>query len=143
MVRASPATSLEVAKRAPAAQTTLGMTHGTVREMSQGMSEEHPGPTEETLEGFVVDIACLRKYPSKEILERASRHTRDCALMPHCIESGFGLVTDAGQLVPLDTEATMGVVDALRGTDAEHGIRVRVEREREGEEMRTRSVELA
>ena len=104
---------------------------------------DHSDSSEETVEGFVVDIACLRKYSAREAFDRASRHTRDCALMPHCIESGFGVVTDGGQLVPLDTAATMEVVDVLRRTDASSGIRIRVHRKREGEEMRTRSVELA
>lgn len=107
------------------------------------MADSQADSATEVLEGYVVDLACLRKYASSEMLARASRHTRSCALMPHCIESGFGLVSADGQLVPLDTGATMGVVDALRSTDEENGVRLRVEREREGEEMRTRSVELA
>jgi hypothetical protein len=41
----------------------------------------------ETIEGFVVDIACLRKYPRSEWNERAHGHTRTCALMGHCVES--------------------------------------------------------
>ena len=50
-----------------------------------------PKPDSEILEGDVVDIICLRKYPADEYAERARKHTRACALKGHCIESGYAL----------------------------------------------------
>ena len=96
----------------------------------------------EVAEGYVVDLACLRKYPRGELLERAKVHTRECALMPHCVESGYGLVDEHGRLTVLDSEATLRVYDALRGSDHDRGIRVRATRETQDGEMRTRDVEL-
>ncbi|MFD2512468.1 hypothetical protein ACFSRY_01205 [Pontibacter locisalis] len=48
--------------------------------------------TKETLEGYVVDIACLRTIPSVRLGEAAKEHTTECSLMGHCMESGYGLV---------------------------------------------------
>lgn len=45
-----------------------------------------------------MDIACVRKVSSTELRERASTHTTECALMGHCIESGFALNDDDGRL---------------------------------------------
>ena len=45
----------------------------------------------ETLEGYVVDIICIRRYPQEEMLGRARVHTRHCGLAGHCAESGYGL----------------------------------------------------
>ena len=45
----------------------------------------------EIVEGYVVDLACLRRYPQKEYTARATEHTTECALMGHCVESGYGL----------------------------------------------------
>lgn len=62
-------------------------------------------PLRETVEGYVIDIACLRKYPSSQWLERARVHTRQCAMMGHCVESGYALVDEGGAAL-LGDEAT-------------------------------------
>ena len=104
------------------------------------MSEwEHP--KREVLEGYVVDQACLRKYPQDELLVRGRVHTTKCALMGHCIESGYGLVDEAGRPLLLEPSSTTQVVGALRNTKKETGVRLRVSRQMQDEEMRTIRVE--
>lgn len=95
----------------------------------------------EELEGYVVDQACLRKYPQDELLSRAKEHTRECALMGHCVESGYGLVSEEGTPFLLEPASTPGVVDAIRGSPRAAGIRLRATREMEDGHMRTVSVE--
>lgn len=100
---------------------------------------------QEHLDGYIVDVACLRKYRQDELLERAREHTRDCALHGHCIESGYGqsgygLVTDDGRVLLLDPKATPLVVDHVETSDPQEGIRVQVTRQREDGEMVTREV---
>ena len=99
------------------------------------------GARTETLTGHVVDIACIRKYPRDELLERARRHSRDCALMGHCIESGYGIVRDDGSVAPLDNHATPLVVQAASRSPREQGLRLRVKRRAVDNEMQTRSVD--
>lgn len=98
-------------------------------------------PDSETLEGYVVDIICLRKYPADEYGARARRHTRACALEGHCVESGFALVDEAGRSVLLDPGATLPVVDAVRASRREAGIWLRVQRGRRDGKMQTVSAE--
>lgn len=93
-----------------------------------------------SVEGYVVDLACLRRYPPQEYLRRAREHTSDCALMGHCMESGYGLVGDGGRVVLLDTHATTLVVDRLRGGGSGRGIVLRADREDQDGEMVTTSV---
>ena len=100
-----------------------------------------PSTEKEILEGYVVDVACIRKFPQAETAERARVHTRDCGLMGHCVESGYGLVDDEGRVALLDSHATPGVAEAVRSSGRDRGIRVRVERERDGESMKTRRIE--
>ena len=95
----------------------------------------------ETTEGYVMDGGCIRKNARDELLEKARTHTRECALMGHCIESGYGIVTDDDRLVMLDAEATRSVVDTVEATDNEEGIRLRVTRENQDSQMKTTDVE--
>lgn len=97
----------------------------------------------ETLEGYVIDMACVRKYPRDELLERSRTHTKECALMGHCVESGYALVDEEGRIATLDTEATPEVVRVVRQSGRDRGIRLRAKRERaeEASEMRTTAVD--
>ena len=114
-------------------------TSKTAREMGTSIapSSDVPEPNE-TVEGYVVDIACLRKYPRSEWDQRAHVHTRECALMGHCVESGYGLVQN-GIVTLLDHDATPFVVDALKRSTRDAGVRLRVVRHLQDGEMRTRS----
>jgi hypothetical protein len=96
----------------------------------------------EVIEGYVVDLACIRKYPSSEMLDRARRHTTSCALMGHCVESGYGIVQDNGSVVPLDTHGTPLIIDAAQRSRVQTGLRVRVNRKLHESEMITEAVEL-
>ena len=96
---------------------------------------------QEILEGWVVDQACLRKYPQYELAERSSAHRKACAMMGHCIESGYGLVDHAGRVALLEPASTPAVLTTIRCSSNERGIRLRVTREADGEQMRTTRVE--
>ena len=89
------------------------------------MSEPHA----ETVEGWVLDIACLRKYPRDEYAGRARAHTTACSVMGHCLESDYALVDADGRVTLLDPKATAPVLDALRRSDRGTGVWLRVRRE--------------
>ncbi|WP_017733997.1 hypothetical protein [Nafulsella turpanensis] len=91
----------------------------------------------EVLEGYVVDIICLRHMSPSQYTEQAKEHTTSCALMGHCVESGYGLVGDNNKLMVLDPKATPWVVALLKKTDKEKGVRLQVEREENEKEMET------
>ena len=96
----------------------------------------------ETLEGYAVDIACLRCYPRAELLERARTHSRECATMGHCVESGFGLVAEDGALSLLDAKATPLVFELVRRSQGS-GLKLRVRREMREVDIETTHAELA
>ena len=103
-------------------------------------TNEPASSTSETLDGYVIDVACVRKYPQAELAGRARAHTRKCVLMGHCIESGYALVSDDGRLMLLDDDATPLVVDAVQKSERQRGIRLRVERSTREDEMHTSHV---
>ncbi len=95
----------------------------------------------EEVTGYVVDVGCIRKWPRERMGEWAREHTRACALMGHCLESGYGLVDEEGRIALLDSAATLKVVDAVRASERERGIRLRASRRAHGDKMETEIVE--
>lgn len=94
-----------------------------------------------TVEGYLMDVGCIRKNPRDDLVAKAREHTRDCALMGHCVESGYGLVTEDDRVTVLDPEATPQVVDTVEASDTERGIRLHVTREKRDGQMETTAVE--
>lgn len=97
--------------------------------------------TVEEFEGYIIDLACIRKYPQKELIDRGQAHTRNCSLMGHCVESGYGLINENGDVRVLDAKATPQVVNALNKSEKEKGIKLRATREKNNEEMETTKIE--
>lgn len=88
--------------------------------------------------GYLMDIACVRKSPTADLLRRTSVHTTGCALMGHCVESGFALIDDDdGHVHLLEPAATTEVVRELLDTGVSEGLRLEAVREIDGHEMRT------
>ena len=97
--------------------------------------------TDETLEGYVVDVGCLRGYARRETLDRARQHRRDCLLMGHCIESGYALVSDDDRVIVLDSEATHRVLQIAHSSRRTKGLKLRVSRTPRDGAMETVGVE--
>lgn len=76
---------------------------------------------QETVEGFVVDIACWHKYSRDELLDKSRVHGKHCSLMGHCLESGYNLVNADG-LSLLDPAATAQAVEAIRRSDRQQAF---------------------
>jgi hypothetical protein len=95
----------------------------------------------ERIEGFVVDLHCVRQWPAKEVLERSQEHATACSLQGDHIESGYALIDET--VVPLDSKATPMILHALRESEREHGARVRATRRDKNHIMETTMVELA
>lgn len=96
----------------------------------------------EVIEGYIMDIICLRKNSPSQYSDQAREHSTSCALMGHCVESGYGLVGAGNMLTLLDPKATPQVVSLLQKTDKKNGVRLRVEREENSSEFETVKVSL-
>ena len=95
----------------------------------------------ETAEGYLIDVGCIRKNSRNELLDEARTHSSECALMGHCVESGYGVATEDDRLTVLDPEATPKVVDAVEESTTDEGIRLRVRREERDGSLETTDVE--
>lgn len=92
-------------------------------------------------EGFLIDNMCSAKV-AKEGAKAARAHTRECALMGPCKESGYALVTDAGRVLKLDQAGNEQAVKALEASKKKDNIRVRITGEETGDTLRVASLKI-
>ena len=94
-----------------------------------------------TLEGYLVDREC-----SSGIIEQgaqaAAEHDRSCALMEICRQSGFGILTAAGDFVIFDDAGNEKAVAALESASKDKDYKIRVSGHRQGDEIQVVSLTI-
>ncbi len=83
----------------------------------------------------VVDNNCAQKVKADP-----DAHTRTCALQ--CAKAGFGIVTSDGQFLKLDAAGNAQLISALQKSDKKDHLRVTVSGEKQGDTIKTSSVQL-
>ena len=95
------------------------------------------------LEGFVVDVDCVRVARRSDLVRRAAGHLRACALAAGFSAGAYALVEPGGTVHVLDHQATPLVLWALWRSTREAGVWVRAERhERDGRMETVRLTEV-
>ena len=93
------------------------------------------------LEGYLVDQMCSGEVMTKGA-NAAKGHTRDCALMDHCRESGYGVLTSEGKYLKFDAQGNKRAVQALKASKKKDDLRVRVSGEVNGETIKVASLKI-
>ncbi len=95
----------------------------------------------ETVDGYLVDKMC-----SAKIVEKgggaAKMHTKQCALMPDCKASGFGVVTADGKFLKFDASGDKKAITALEGTDKKDNVTVTVDGQVDGSSIAVSSLKI-
>lgn len=92
-------------------------------------------------EGILMDKMCSMKA-EKEGQKAAQMHTRDCALMPDCQKSGYGVFTADGKFLALDEAGNTQAVQALKASKKKDNLRVKVSGELQGDTIKVSTLKL-
>jgi hypothetical protein len=95
-----------------------------------------------SVEGFLVDRACGAKMASSNDQKSAAGHARECALMPNCVKSGFGVLTADGTFVTLDDAGNQKAEAALKASKKADGIKVEVTGAQSGSTMKVTAIKI-
>lgn len=95
----------------------------------------------EKVEGYLVDKMC-----SAEVLkggaDAAKAHTKECALMDSCKDSGFGVVTADGKFIKFDADGDKMAVKMLGFEDSEDNIQAVVNGKVKGDTIAVIALQL-
>ena len=94
-----------------------------------------------TIEGTLVDVMCSAKVV-KEGQKAAHMHTKECALMPPCKASGYGVFTKDNKFIKFNDAGNTKAVTALEGTDKKDNLQVEVTGDVDGSEMSVSNLKL-
>jgi hypothetical protein len=78
--------------------------------------------TTTTIKGYVVDQNCAKRMATKaDVMERAAKHTRECALDDACAASGYGIFSE-GKYYKFDEHGNKLAKELLEKSKREKGI---------------------
>jgi len=92
------------------------------------------------VQGYLVDIACSDEEGTKAGF--GAKHTKDCLLMPDCVKSGYGLLTDDKKVFKFDKAGNEHAKQFIAGLKKEKDIKVSVTGAVNGESMTVTKIEL-
>ncbi len=94
------------------------------------------------LEGVLMDKMCSTKALQEGGQKAAAMHKRDCALMPDCVKSGYGVITADNRFISLDAEGNKKAEKALKASKKADNLRVRVTGEVTGDTVQVQGLKL-
>ena len=93
------------------------------------------------VEGTLMDRMCSMKA-AKEGQKAAAMHTRQCAMMPDCEKSGYGVFTTDNRFLAFDAAGSEQAVSALKASQKKDNLKVKVSGDIEGDSIRVASLKL-
>jgi len=102
------------------------------------------------VQGILIDEMCSSKAEVRIVsgprLEGgmivAEAHTRECALMPACEKSGYGIFTNDNKFLKFDPAGSRKALAALRASKKEDDLKVEVTGEIQGDTIKVASLKL-
>jgi hypothetical protein len=90
--------------------------------------------SETNYQGVLIDKACSYKAETRIVpgprleggIVVAYAHTRQCAMMPACEKSGYGVFTYENKFLPFDAAGNQKAIAMLKATKKEDDLRVEV-----------------
>ena len=95
-----------------------------------------------TVNGILVDRACGAKIAASNDQKAAAGHTRECALMPPCVASGYGVLTADGKYITLDDAGNQKAQTALKASKKTDNMKVQVTGDQSGDSIKVASIKL-
>ncbi len=95
-----------------------------------------------SVQGYLIDKACGAKMASANDQKSAAGHTRECALMPNCAGSGYGVLTADGKFITLDDAGNQKAQAALKDSKKTDNIKVQVTGDQSGDSMKVSAIKI-
>ena len=93
------------------------------------------------VEGVLMDKMCSMKA-AKDGQKAATMHTRQCAMMPDCEKSGYGVFTTDNKFLAFDSAGNGQASTALKASKKKDNLKVKVSGEIDGDTIKVASLKL-
>ena len=93
-------------------------------------------------QGILLDRMCSTKIVAAKDQKAALEHTRECALMPDCVEAGYGVFTADGKFLTFDKAGNQKAEQALKASKKKANIKVQVTGDQSGDSLKVTAIKI-
>ena len=93
------------------------------------------------VDGVLMDKMCSMKAV-KDGQQAAATHTKECALMPDCQKSGYGVFTSDGRYLKFDAAGDKQAAAELQKTAKKDNLKVKVSGQVDGDSIKVASLKI-
>ena len=94
------------------------------------------------VQGILLDRMCATKIVAAKDQKAAQNHTRECALMPDCLATGYGVFTAGGKFITFDQAGNQKAEQALKASQKKDNVKVKVTGEQSGDSMTVTAIKI-
>jgi hypothetical protein len=96
--------------------------------------------TDTSVKGYLVDLACAKADAAKP--DWGPKHTKNCLLMPNCVASGYGVLTEDRKVIRFDKAGNDEAKKFIDATKKDNDFKVTVTGAVSGDTMTVTKIEL-
>ena len=78
---------------------------------------QKPNSKSQTINGYLVDVACARENATNPEPGFAAKHDKGCLQMPECVQSGYAILTEDNKIIRFDKQSNETVKKFIADTD--------------------------
>ncbi len=90
---------------------------------SAGDSEKSNSKTQ-TINGYLVDVACARENSTHPEPGFAAKHSKNCLQMAECAQTGYAILTDENKIIKLDKQSNETAKSVIASSDKKDNFKV-------------------
>jgi hypothetical protein len=78
---------------------------------------EKSGSKTQTINGYLVDVACARENATHPEPGFAAKHDKGCLQMDECVQTGYAILTDDNKIIRFDKQSNETAKSFIASTD--------------------------
>lgn len=114
---------------------------GSAMALSVGLSASAGQPAGDTVNGYLMDVACATKHAS-EGPAAAAKHDKSCLLMGPCVKSGYSVITADNKMLKFDAKGNELALALIKASEKKDDWKVTVAGKVSGESISVTGLKL-
>lgn len=93
--------------------------------LSWSVEAKKTAPKETVMQGTLIDNQCVSAHQA-DLAEFVKTYTKECALLPECVKSGYSLIAADGTVRRFTKKSNAGIVEYLNEENSRLNVEVTV-----------------
>jgi hypothetical protein len=110
--------------------------------MAVAGDSDKPSSKTQTINGYLVDVACARENAMHPEPGFAAKHDKGCLQMDECVQTGYAILTEDNRIIRFDKQSNDTAKSLIAGTDKKDNWKITATGVMNGDTFSAQSLKL-